>query len=114
MPPKNNPLKLNALQLKTLTLLQELARDPKTSSPVEASGEVLITLIPQLHGNHIHVGTRVARAQDASGLWNEAVWHALERKGLAVATYPLAIRLTPDGLGYETRLRDRILLGSDH
>jgi hypothetical protein len=28
MPPKANPLKLNKLQLKTLTILQELTGDP--------------------------------------------------------------------------------------
>jgi len=114
MPPKKNPLKLNALQLKTLTLLQELARDPRTSSKSEETGEVLITLIPQLHGNHIHVGRRVAMAKDASGLWNEAVWNALARKGLAFGTYPVAIRLTPGGLAYDTGLSDSILYGSDH
>jgi hypothetical protein len=114
MPPKINPLKLNGLQLKTLTLLQELARDPRTCSRDEASGETLITMIPQLHGNHLHVGRRVAMAKDASGLWNPAVWNALERKGLAVGNYPIAIRLTADGVGYETGLRDKILYGSDH
>jgi hypothetical protein len=114
MPPKKNPLKLNPLQLKTLTLLQELARDPRTSSKSDATGETLITLIPQLHGNHIHIGQRVAMARDANGLWNQAVWNALARRGLAYGTFPVAIRLTPDGLAYETGLRDKILYGSDH
>lgn len=114
MPPKSNPLKLNPLQLRTLAILQELAGDPRTSSKVEGTGEALITLIPQPHGNHVHVGRRVAAAKDASGLWNEAVWNALARKGLAVPNFPVAIRLTATGLGYETGLRDRILHGSDH
>jgi hypothetical protein len=35
MPPKRNPLNLNALQLKTLTLLQELARLTDYSRPDE-------------------------------------------------------------------------------
>lgn len=114
MPPKSNPLKLNPLQLRTLAILQELARDPRTSSALENTGEALITLIPQPHGNHVHIGRRVARAKDASGLWNEAVWNALARKGLAVPSFPVAIRLTADGLGYETGMRDKILFGSDH
>lgn len=114
MPPKFNPLKLNNLQLKTLVLLQELARSPQTSTPNEESGDVLITLLPQPHGNHFHIGNRVAMAKDASGLRNENVWRALERKGLARSHFPLAISLTPDGLSYETNLRDQILIGADH
>ena len=31
---KNNPLKLNALQLKTLVLLQQMARSPNHAQPV--------------------------------------------------------------------------------
>jgi hypothetical protein len=114
MPPKANPLKLNKLQLKTLAILQELAGDPRTSSINDDSGEALITMIPQPHGNHIHVGRRVVLTRDASGLWNEAVWNALQRKGLAISTYPVAIRLNADGLAYETGLKDQILHGSDH
>ena len=114
MPPKANPLKLNKLQLKTLAILQELARDRRTSSINDETGEALITMIPQPHGNHIHVGGRVVMTRDASGLWNEAVWNALQRKGLATSTYPIAIRLNADGLAYETGVSDRILHGSDH
>ena len=94
MPPKTNPLKLNKLQLKTLAILQELARDPRTSSTEDEAGSALITMIPQPHGNHIHVGERVVSTRDASGLWNQAVWNALQRKGLAAPTFPVAIRLT--------------------
>lgn len=114
IPPKANPLKLNKLQLKTLAILQELARDPRTSSTNDATGEALITMIPQPHGNHIHVGNRVVLTRDASGLWNEAVWNALQRKGLVASTYPVAIRLNADGLAYETGIENRILHGSDH
>lgn len=114
MASKRNPLKLNGLQLRTLTVLQELARSPESSTASEGSGEALITLIPQPHGNHIHVGHGVALVKDASGLWNQAVWHALERKGLARARFPIAITLTAEGLAYETGLRERIIFGSDH
>lgn len=114
MPPKFNASKLNPLQLRTLALLQELARDPRTSTPVESGGEALITLIPQPHGNHVHIGRRVASVKDASGLWNEAVWNALARKGLAVPNFPVAIRLTAEGLAYDTRMREKVLHGSDH
>lgn len=114
MPPKQNPLRLNSLQLRTLTLFQELARHPETSTRDAETGEVLITLIPQPHGNHIHVGAHIALVEDATGLWNEHVWRALERKGLAQGSFPIALRLTPAGLDYDTGPAKRILHGGDH
>jgi len=114
MASKINPLRLNALQARTLTLFQELARHPETSTRDPETGDAVITLIPEPHGNHFHIGSRVAFTRDASGLRNEAVWHALERKGLARSMYPFAIRLSPDGLAYDTGLREKILHGSDH
>ena len=114
MAPKSNPLKLNALQLKTLTLLQELARSPETSTPDGETGEIRITNFPHIHGNHFHIGGGVAMAKDASGLRNENVWRALERKGLARAFSPVGIILTGEGIAYDTGMRDRILLGTDH
>ena len=114
MAPKNNPLKLNSLQLKTLTLLQELARSPETSTPIEDSEDVRITNFPHIHGNHFHIGAGVAMAKDASGLRSENVWKALERKGLARSFYPVGIILTGDGIAYDTRLKDRILVRTDH
>ena len=111
---KPNPLKLNPLQLRTLTLLQEMAKYPELSTRNEESGEVFISNIPEPHGNHFHVGRRVVMASDATGLGNQAVWVVLERKGLAKATFPFAITLTPSGLEYDTGLADVILHGSDH
>ena len=111
---KPNPLKLNPLQLRTLTLLQEMAKYPELSTRNEESGEVFISNIPEPPGNHFHVGRRVVMASDATGLGNQAVWVALERKGLAKATFPFAITLTPSGLEYDTSLADVILHGSDH
>jgi len=111
---KRNSLKLNPLQLRTLTLLQEMAKYPELSTRNEESGEVFISNIPEPHGNHFHVGRRVVMASDATGLGNQAVWVALERKGLAKATFPFAITLTPAGLEYDTGLADVILHGSDH
>lgn len=110
---RRNPLKLNPLQLKTLTLLQELARHPETSSAI-GDGEVLITGLPRPHGDHFHLGGRVVRSADATGLQNQAVWKALERKGLIRGAFPAAVRLTPAGIDYDTGLRDVVLLGSDH
>lgn len=103
MPPKTNPLKLNPLQLRTLTLMQGLARLPDAAvrSP---NGEVTITRFPQTHGDHFHVGGAMVATKDATGLYNEAVWNALGRKGLARPEWPHHITLTIDGLSYETGL----------
>ncbi len=109
-----NPLNLNPLQLKTLALLQELARDPAYALPPDGAGAVAITNLPHPHGNHFHVGAYVVAASDASGLRNEAVWKALERKALARAAFPEVIALTAAGLAYETGVRGAVLHGSDH
>jgi hypothetical protein len=109
MPPKRNPLQLNPLQLKTLTLLQALARLPDHAHPPDEAGAVLVTNLPQPHGDHFHVGPAVAMTKDANGLGNVAVWVALERKGLLKSMFPMAALLTPAGLAYETGMEDQIL-----
>jgi hypothetical protein len=101
MPPRNNPLKLNPLQLRTLTLLQAMARIPGAAANA-GNGEVAIAQFPQAHGDHFHLGGAVVAGKDATGLYNEAVWNALARKGLARSDYPRQIVLTVDGLGYDT------------
>jgi len=99
MAPKRNPLNLNPLQLRTLTLLQALARLEGHGRPADEEGHVIVTGFPGQHRDHFHLGDAVVAARDASGLHNEAAWVALERKGL----------LTPAGLGYDTGLADKIL-----
>jgi hypothetical protein len=119
MAPKKNPLNLNALQLKTLTLLQELARLPDYSRPGKEPDSTVITSLPHPHGNHFHLGDALVASRDASGLRNPAVWAALERKGL-IRSLPDCAMLTPLGVGYDTGLRDTILhvgglhAGRDH
>ena len=115
MPPKANPLKLNKLQARTLALMQELARDPATGTPTPDTGEVLLNSLPHPHGNHVHIGSLVVSARDASGFGNEAVWKALERKGLArVLEFPTALTLTPLGQTYNTGLTEQMAHPSDH
>ncbi|MBX3503800.1 MAG: hypothetical protein KF889_30525 [Alphaproteobacteria bacterium] len=115
MPAKKNPLNLNNLQLKTLTLLQELARHPEITRKDEASGQVTIDELPRPHGNHFHIGPRVVMSANATGLHNPSVYLALARKGLVAPAGGIETpTLTPEGLGYDTGLRDVILLGSDH
>lgn len=104
MPPKNNPLKLNPLQLKTLALMQLLAKLPDFARPAESEGEILIADFPHPHGDHFHLGPYTVSSRDASGLANEAAWAALERKGLIRARFPFACILTTAGLAYDTGL----------
>ena len=113
MPPKNNPAKLNPLQLRTLTLLQAIARIPGAASPMP-SGDVVITQFPHAHGDHFHLGDATVAVRDATGLENENVWNALHRKGMIRAEWPHAIALTPEGLSYDTGMADEILSHGGH
>ena len=107
--PKKNPLSLNALQLRTLTLMQALAQLDSFAAPANETGHVLISAMPHAHGDHFHVGDAVVASRDATGLANEAVWTVLERKGLIKSLFPQAVVLTPEGLAYDTGLADTIL-----
>ncbi len=110
MPPKHNPLKLNPLQLRTLTLLQAIARIPGASARTP-NGEVVIAQFPQPHGDHFHLGDATVASKDATGLFKEEVWNALTRKGVARAEWPRQIVLTAEGLSYDTGLAGEILRG---
>ncbi len=112
--PKKNPLNLNALQLKTLTLLQELARLPDHGRPAQEPGAVIVTNLPQPHGDHFHVGDAVVATRDATGLANLAAWLALERKGLIKSNFPVAVVLMPEGLAYDTGLAGTLLHRAHH
>jgi hypothetical protein len=113
MPTKRNPLNLNPLQLKTLTLLQEIARLPEYSRPGSEPGSIAVRL-PYPHGDHFHLGRAVVATRDATGLRNPAVWVALERKGLISTMDRDGPVVTPLGLAYETGFRDKILHASAH
>src|SRR4051794_24850721 len=118
MAPKRNPLNLNPLQLKTLTLLQELARiagKPAAEDAEDAEpGSLAITEFPHAHGDHFHLGESVVASRDATGLYNPAVFTALERKGLVRPKFPEAVILTPAGQQYDTGLRETILHRGGH
>jgi hypothetical protein len=114
MPPKQNPLKLNPLQLRTLTVLQQLARVPGAAGRGPGAGEITVQQVPQPHGDHFHLGDAVVATKDASGLYNEKVWHALERKGLARSDWPTRIVLTQTGVTYDTGLSAEILRRAAH
>ena len=116
MPSRRNPLNLNPLQLKTLTLLQELARLAGTppADSGENEGGLAISELPHPHGDHFHLGEAVVAARDATGLRNPGVWAALERKGLIRPQLPEAVILTPLGQGYDTGMREAILHRAEH
>src|SRR3546814_14942103 len=107
MPPKNNPLNLNPLQLKTLTLLQAIARLEGFSKPGEAEGERDIVQMLHAHGEHFHVGDALVMARAATGLQNEAVWTVLERKGLVRTNFPQSATMTDEGLASDHGTIDR-------
>jgi hypothetical protein len=111
---KRNPLNLNPLQLKTLTLLQALARLPDHAGAAAADGAIRVDNLPHPHGDHFHLGDAVVLSRDASGLANQAAWTALERKGLIRSLFPEAAILTPFGLAYDTGLARAILHRPDH
>lgn len=112
MAPKRNPLGLNPLQLKTLTLLQALASIPEHAQ--QENDGIRVANMPPPHGDHFHLGDAVVATRDASGLFNQAAWVALERKGLIKSDFPDGAVLTPEGQAYETGLADAILHRADH
>jgi hypothetical protein len=114
MPARDNPLKLNPLQLRTLTLLQAIARFPEAASAGPSDGEVTVTKFPSAHGDHFHLGDAVVKGADATGLFNQAVWSALEHKGLARSEYPRAITLTAEGIAYQTGLENEMFRHGGH
>lgn len=114
MAKKRNPLNLNPLQLRTLTLLQALATLPDHSEPGDEPGSVRISSLPHAHGDHFHVGPWAVAARDATGLQNEAAWLALERKGLIKSLFPVSCVVTQAGLDYDTGLKDQVLHGATH
>ena len=116
--PKKNPLNLNPLQLKTLTLFQALSQMEGVAKPYEdpsgEPGHIMISGMPRPHGDHFHLGHYIVRAQDASGLANESVWVALERKKLIKSLFPSACVLTPSGAAYDTGIKDQVLHEGHH
>jgi hypothetical protein len=115
MPQKRNPLGLNPLQLRTLTLLQELGRIAgKPAAEDDGPGSIAITEFPNAHGDHFHLGEALVSARDATGLRNPAVFAALERKGLIRPKFPEAVILTPLGQEYDTGLRETLLRRGAH
>ncbi len=113
MPPKQNPAKLNPLQLRTLTLLQAIARIPGNARE-EADGNLQILQFPHAHGDHFHLGDFTVMSCDATGLENQAVWNALTRKGFLKTLWPTQIAVTAEGLCYDTGLADEILHHGGH
>ena len=109
-----NPLRLNNLQLKSLTLLQMLAAEEGFSRPGPREGEVTITRLPTPHGDHFHLGPYVLESREAGGLGNPAVRKVLSRKGLVRQFGEGGLAVTPAGMGYDTGCELNTLRPSDH
>ncbi len=107
-------IRLNPLQARTLALFQELAADEEIAVRDEESGGIRIHALPRAHGDHMHVGRFSVSSRFASGLTNENVWRVLERKGLIHPDFPHSVLLLPEGLAFETGIRERMLAESDH
>jgi hypothetical protein len=113
-PVRPNPKKLNALQLKTLVLLQALAREPGCADPPDQDGTVALHTLPHRHGDHLHIGAALVSARDATGLANPNVINALARKGL-VRHGPTGLpSLTLEGRDYPTGIEAAVLHTADH
>jgi ribosomal protein S19E (S16A) len=112
VPNRANPAKLNALQLKTLAILQEAARSG--GGEAQPDGSVALSRLPRPHGDHFHVGSAVVMARDATGLANPAVYNALRRKGLISQAPDGRLLLSPHSLSYETGVAETILHRADH
>ena len=104
MPPKNNPAKLNPLQLRTLTLLQAIARIPGAANPTAEWRYRHHPISPCPWRSFPSGRCDGCRGRDATGLENQAVWNALTRKGMIRSEWPHQIALTPEGRDYETGL----------
>ena len=111
---RSNPKKLNALQLKTLVILQALAAERAYAEPPDGGGAVLIHTMPPAHGNHFHLGPAAVLARDATGLGNRNVMNALMRKGLLLASPAGQPVLTAEGVAYDTGIASQILHRADH
>ena len=88
--------------------------DPEIATRNPDSNEIFLSEIPHPHGDHFHIGRKVVSSRDATGLSNEAVWVALQRKGLIKSFFPGSVIITPEGLLYDTGLAQEILHESGH
>ena len=109
-----NPKKLNALQLRTLSILQAVACQPAFADPPDQDGTVSIHTLPHRHGDHLHVGAALVAARDATGLDNQNVMNALARKGLLRQSAAGLPSLTLEGRDYPTGIDAAVLHAADH
>jgi hypothetical protein len=109
-----NPKKLNPLQLRTLAILQAIARQPAFADPPQEDGTVSIHSLPHRHGDHLHVGAALVAARDATGLDNPNVMNALARKGLLRHGPAGLPSLTLEGSTYPTGIAAAVLHATDH
>ena len=113
-PVRPNPKKLNALQLRTLAILQAIARQPVFAHSPDQDGTVAIHTLPHRHGDHLHVDAVLVAARDATGLDNQNVTNALAHKGLLRHGPAGLLSLTLEGRNYQTGIDAAVLHAADH
>lgn len=112
--PQPNPLNLHKLQLKTLSLLQAIARQPELAEDTAEGGRVIpASSIPHAHGTRFQIAGSMVDARHARGLDKETIWKALEENGLAVSGWPDKITLTKAGQDYYTGVAREVFLSID-
>ena len=85
------------------------------AGPGENDGEIRLSQMQRPHGDHFHVANGNVIAKDGTGFCNRGVWAALDRKGLMrTGVFPFTTTLTPEGLGYNTGVKEQIIDSSDH
>ena len=111
--PKGNPKKLNKLQLR-IVILRGFA-ESDNAGPGENDGEIRFSQLPRPHGDHFYVTNGNVMTMDGTGFCNRGVWAALDRKGLMrTGVFPFTTTLTPEGLDYDTGVKEQIIHSSDH
>ena len=98
---RSNPKRLNPLQLRTLALLQALAREQAFADLPDSDGAVAIHALPHAHGYHVHIGPAVVSARDASDPRIDPSGtdgHVVVRAGAAVTVDGLDIALHADNV----------------
>ena len=80
----------------------------------EVTGEIRLLRLPSPYREPLHIARDVGSARNACGLSNDAVWTALERKGLLHRVNSLTATLTKDEFDYNTGLAGKFWTRSDH
>jgi len=100
---KINPLKLKKSELKTLALIQELARRDESSwAQSNIEGDQRVNITPTPVEDRLYFGNFSIPKPTTARLFKRGVWLELERKGLAKPITDHSVTITREGLNYPT------------